>query len=160
SLASDVNACFEYLDNDAALELFATEFAGQHGPNATLVYLHCFHERGKPRLGFFTLLAACGVEVGQLPQFRELAAKHADVPLPRHLALSSSRQYTVLQRHYGVNWGQAVEPDGGFFGRLAELRDIQIRAQTHERQSDAERTASRHAALDFVRRNTNSSLGL
>src|SRR5262249_39487913 len=110
SLLADENACYEYLDAGAALELFAAEFAAGNGSNARQVHANCFRERGDRRLGFCTLLAACGIKVSADRDLVELAAGHADDPLARYLLLVSYGPYRVLQRNYDANLGGFVGP--------------------------------------------------
>jgi ferric-dicitrate binding protein FerR (iron transport regulator)/tetratricopeptide (TPR) repeat protein len=156
SLGDDQNGCFQYLEQAQALELLSTALGENNGPEASLLVHYCFHNQGDHRLGFYTILAACGVDLNDQPDFVEQLTKQPHHPLLRYLGLHSNGVYSFLQRRVPVNLGPTVGDRGSFFQRLALAHDIYLRWQKYPR-NDRFRRAIRpgdvQQAVAFVRDN-------
>jgi ferric-dicitrate binding protein FerR (iron transport regulator) len=162
ALTNDDNQAYYYFGYDDALELFATEYAAGNGSNALHVYLARLHKNGERRLGFWTLLMACGVNVSAEPAFRKIAAEQSQNPLAGYLTLTTNRGYRILQHNWDLNLGDGVDDQESFLSRLASFRDIHLRWRNGIAREGGERTrrARQDHALAFVRRNKSSVLGL
>src|SRR5262249_25924251 len=169
SLDAEENGCFEDLSPDDALQLFAANYAANNADDARRVYQRCFYERGERKLGFYTLLAACGVNVSREPEFLDVvknqganAPRSPLGPLARYLALQSYELYTALQQRSDLNWGDAVGPADSFLGRLARFRDLSLRWQggVNDLASLVGKQSRQARALRFVRENRSNILGL
>ncbi|MBV9124538.1 MAG: hypothetical protein JO112_14365 [Planctomycetes bacterium] len=147
---------YQNLDADAALALFAAEFAGQNGSEAVQIYGQRFYNRGKNLLGFYTFLAACGVNVDAEQQFLNILNEHPREPLAEYLAFHSNPDF---RRH--AHRGEISGPVDGFLQRLADFRVLYMYWQSGRIQSAgaAERRAEQDRALEYVRRNASSLLG-
>jgi Tfp pilus assembly protein PilF len=74
---------FKDLSREAALELFSAYFGEQSTRVGWLK--ECFNERGRPALGYFTLLAATGCDVGPKGPAGNVLEVHPDAPLAKYL---------------------------------------------------------------------------
>jgi ferric-dicitrate binding protein FerR (iron transport regulator)/tetratricopeptide (TPR) repeat protein len=156
------NLAYHYFGHDDALELFATEYAAGYGSNAVQVYRACLESDKERRLGCFTLLMACGVNVGAEPAFRKIAAEQSSNPLAGYLTLTTYPVYRTLQRDWDLNLGASIDDQESFLSRLAAFRDIHLRwrdGKANQGGEQARRGRQEHA-LGFVRRNKSSVLGL
>ncbi|HMC64729.1 MAG TPA: hypothetical protein VKI65_07305, partial [Gemmataceae bacterium] len=169
SLDDEDNGCFEDLSPDDAMQLFAANYAASNGDDAGRVYRSCFYERGERKLGFYTLLAACGVNVSREPEFLDVVKNQgADAPrsplgpLARYLALQGYDVYTTLQQRFDLNWGRGIGPPDSFLQRLASFRDLHLRWQNgaNDLLSLADKRARQERALRFVRENRSNIFGL
>jgi ferric-dicitrate binding protein FerR (iron transport regulator)/tetratricopeptide (TPR) repeat protein len=160
-LCQDENRCFEFLAPGPALELFLAEFAAGQGDNARQVFAMCFAARGAKPVGFWVLLAACGVNVGADPEFRAAWDTYRTQPIGRYLALQSSPGYRAFQQRWDANLGDSVAPRDSFLGRLAAFRDLYLRWQDDPARltRGAAGQARQQRALDFVRRERANPLG-
>jgi hypothetical protein len=156
------NACFEELAGDAALELFAAEATYLQGPRARHVLEKCFFDRGDVRVGFFTLLVACGYEVSSDPVFLRLRNKYPRDPLINYLALINNEVYGFFQQKWAVNLGERIGAPDTFLGRLAAFRDLCLYWQGRRAHGggEASRRPKQDHALQFVRKNRSNVLGL
>jgi predicted Zn-dependent protease len=155
------NACYLYLERDAALELFATEYAHANGPQARMVFLDCFHAHDIRPLGFYALLSAAGASSCNQPDFMQTLAAHRKDPLARYLALLGNPIYDHAQRYWGLNAADRLEPRDSLFARLAALRDRWLRwnsnalALLHE----PSRRAEQQRSLEFLRQHRSTVFG-
>jgi tetratricopeptide (TPR) repeat protein len=156
---NSVNACIPYIDEESALKLFAADFAENQGGRAFDIWYHRFAEQGDRRIGFFTLLVACGAQPTTDQHFNELLREHPDQPLLRYLALLQDSMFTRWQGLYGLVPGDEL-PDS-FLGRLSVFRSLSVRWQgehvTHHLLG--QRPLERERALRFVRDNAGNPLG-
>jgi ferric-dicitrate binding protein FerR (iron transport regulator)/tetratricopeptide (TPR) repeat protein len=162
ALTNGDNQAYYYFGYDDALELFATEYAAGNGLNAKHVYLARLHKNGERRLGFFTLLMACGFNVSAEPAFRKIAAEQSSNPLAGYLTLTTYPVYRTLQRDWDLNLGAGIDGQESFLSRLAAFRDIHLRwrnSQANQGSEKARHVRQEHA-LGFVKRNKSSVLGL
>jgi ferric-dicitrate binding protein FerR (iron transport regulator)/tetratricopeptide (TPR) repeat protein len=126
----DENACHQYLDEAAALELFAADYAAQNPANARLVYEHCFG-RGDARVpGFHVLLASCGDRTPLPPDLRALRAERPRDPLLVYLSLLNLPAYHKWQPYLGLDTAAELCKDHPFLGTLAAFRDQSLVWQT------------------------------
>jgi predicted Zn-dependent protease len=132
SLFHDLNGCHLYLEPEPALELLAALLATERGDEAREVYRSCFADRDDRRVGFFPLLAACGVDPYGEPSFRRALAEDGKNPLLRYLALNDSRAYGFLQGALPMYQGDSVA-GGGLFAKLATFHDLYRRWQSQNR---------------------------
>ena len=161
SLTSEVNGCHPYLKHEKVMALLATLLAEQKSDDVLELVRTHFLDRGDRRPGLFTLLAACGADLGGETAFDKLLADSPGSPLIRYLALGASNGYRVIRNRMPVNLGTAVAPKDTFLGRLAIARDLAGRwnkdvpwwLRSAERRVDSART------LAFVHDNRDSVLG-
>ncbi len=125
SLATGDNACHAYLNKDAALELFAAEYAAQGWFNARTVYEDCFADDTARTAGFHVLLAACGDRTPRSPQLQALRSdpKHQRDPLLLYLTLLNLPEYLRLQPYVGADLATEFCKDHPFLGPLAAFND-------------------------------------
>jgi ferric-dicitrate binding protein FerR (iron transport regulator)/tetratricopeptide (TPR) repeat protein len=156
---NSVNGCIPYIDEDSALRLFAADFAENQGGRAFDIWYHRFAEQGDRRIGFYTLLVACGAQSTTDQHFKELLRERPGQPLLRYLALLQDSMYNRWQGLYGLLPGDDM-PDS-FLGRLSAFRSLSVRWQgehvTH--RILGQRPLERERALRFVRDNASNPLG-
>jgi ferric-dicitrate binding protein FerR (iron transport regulator)/tetratricopeptide (TPR) repeat protein len=154
-LAAEENGCFQYATPADALKLLATALASHNAGEAQLVFRYCFHERGDRRVGFFVVLAACGVDLTQEPAFLEHRARSPGETLVRYFTLGQDGLYEYLQATLPLNAGRSAAPADSFLGRLARLRDLYWRWRSNPSPWTATlaRERDRRDALEFVRAN-------
>jgi ferric-dicitrate binding protein FerR (iron transport regulator)/tetratricopeptide (TPR) repeat protein len=143
-------------DADAALALFATDWANRNG-EAAQVFGERFHAKGDRRIGFYTLLADSGniivpgvfydwhgVRVGF-----DIAAEHPGEPLAKYLVHHNDQQRGGAAKEVGDLGG----PRDGFIQQLAAFRDLWTRWHTNQAsQGDATaKKAQQNQALAYVR---------
>ncbi|HXG09156.1 MAG TPA: VIT domain-containing protein [Gemmataceae bacterium] len=155
------NLCLDYLEPEQALEVFAAEYAAQQAGRAREVYRRCFHQKGDRRLGFCTLLAAAGVRVSADPELLKVLWEHRHDPLASYLALQH-QAYDSLHRRWALDWGRGIGPADGLLTRLADFRDrwLRWRDGSVNQLGRSARRAEQERALEYVRRNRSSVLGL
>jgi len=152
---------FEFLDNGAATELFAAEFA-DHNPDALKrLYRHCFSANGGGKAGHFTILAAAELPVSGEPDFIRLCTAAPREPLLAYLALENNPKYRQWHRRLGLYLGDTVPAESPFLQRLAQFNDLSLRwGGAHaNRGTDAARKTERDRALAFVKANKASPVG-
>lgn len=163
SLDVGQNACYEYLERHDALELFAAEFAERDSERARQVYQKCFAEKGVRLLGFYTLLASCGLAASSELDFHALRAEHPREPLAEFLTLHQNAVYAGVQQKWGLNLGGRIGPEGSFLQNLADFRDLCLRWRNYNEDlglvGAARFQAEQAHALAFVRRHQSSILG-
>jgi tetratricopeptide (TPR) repeat protein len=156
---NSINGCIPYIDEDSALRLFAADLAENQGGRAFDIWYHRFAEQGDRRIGFYTLLVACGAQPTTDQHFKELLREHPDQPLLRYLALLQDSMFTRWQGLYGLLPGD--ETTDSFLGRLAAFHSLSVRWQgehvTH--RILGQRPLERERALRFVRDNAGNPLG-
>src|SRR6202011_1523375 len=103
------NQGYENLDEEKALALFAAEWGSQNGSEALQIFGRRFHTRGVRPLGFYTLLASCGLNVDSEQQYLNVLADHPQEPLAEYLAFHSNPE---LRRH--AHRGGISGPRDGF----------------------------------------------
>jgi ferric-dicitrate binding protein FerR (iron transport regulator)/tetratricopeptide (TPR) repeat protein len=152
------NVAYNQMNDEAALALFASEIGANNGGEAQQVYRQHFYPLEIRHLGFFTLLAAAGVNVDTDDATQNVLADFRDVPLGRYLAYHSN---PALRRHPELS--ESLGPVDGFVRRLAEFRILyQTWASGRpmaEPAGSSRRLAAQQQALDFVRRHKGSVLG-
>ncbi len=165
SLFDGENACFECLAAEAALELFACEFAANNHNQAEDIWHHCFAKHSDERTGFLTLL----LSTGQEPQDRFKSAVHALAkkmvdnktvsPLMRYLSLAVDPDAIYWQRQLGVMPGPAPATD--FLSNLLVFRSLVVRWQGDAVNDRflGQRAAERERALAFVRQHAGDVWG-
>ena len=157
------NLCFEFLAPEAALELFACEFASNRGSQADDVWYQCFRPRGDNRIGFFTLMLASGYDGSHRDAFRELQqealAKSQMTPLIRYLSFVSEPHAIYWQQQLGLLPGPI--PANDFLGNLLDFRAISLRWQSSAATDwlTGNRAAERERALAFVNRHAGDVWG-
>ena len=124
------NACHAYLNEDAALELFATNYAAQNSRDAALVYRNCLAHDMARAAGFHVLLASCGATLFDSEQLNALRAEKPRDPLLVYLILLDQPQYRRWQPYLGMDTMSALCQEHPFFGPLAGLRDQAMIWQT------------------------------
>ena len=97
------NACHAYLNEDAALELFATNYAAQNSRDAALVYRNCLAHDMARAAGFHVLLASCGATLFDSEQLNALRAEKPRDPLLVYLILLDQPQYRRWQPYLGMD---------------------------------------------------------
>ena len=154
----DMGWTLEYLDPEKALALFAAEISGNDSHAARQIYRRCFAANGMRKLGFFTLLASCGMNVASDRDFLALQANNLDNPLAGYLTVHSSPLYRRWHQQYGLHLGAEIGPKGGFFHRLSAFRDLYLRWQNNNanRAWASIRKAEEKRALEYVRQNKNA----
>jgi tetratricopeptide (TPR) repeat protein len=147
---------YEKLNTEAALALFAADIARQKGDDAVQLFGRRFHARGDRRLGFYTLLAACGVNVDADKEYLNVLALYRRDTLARYLACHGNPE---LRRHFF--WGTPEEAGASFVERLAGFRGLYDLWQkdAFKRSAAAERQKEQQRALDIVKQNYPSALG-
>lgn len=168
----------EDLDMTAALSLFASAWAGNDQGEAVNIFARRFHARGQHSIGFYTLLAATGVNLDPEllflkvavenhdsgdpfriihgpPQVYSVLAEHPHQPLARYLAFISNPQERQ-RAHRGVIPG----PRNTLIRTLADFRLLYDRWHKGKALSgdDSERQAEREQALAYIRRDPTSVL--
>lgn len=140
------------LNADAALVLFAADFASRNASEALRLFGERFHGRGIRLLGFYTLLTACGHDVGTDQQYLNVLAEHPREPLAKYLAYY--RQPNRLQQ--SLNDENASRQD--FVRRLADFRILTDRWQNGAATAGGlvKRQAERERALNFIRHRPSS----
>jgi tetratricopeptide (TPR) repeat protein len=144
------------IDDNAALALFAAELGGGNGNEAQQIYRQHFYPREERLLGFYTLLAAAGVNVDTDDATQNVLGNFRDQPLGRYLAYHSN---PALRRHPELS--ESLGPRDGFLRRLAEFRILYLTWASGRvpENNQAVRQAAESRALDFVRRHKSSVLG-
>ncbi len=139
------------MSDAAALALFAAEVGSGNGNEAQQIYRQHFYPRENRLLGFYTLMAAAGVNVDTDDPTQNVLGDYRNEPLGRYLAYHSN---PALRRHPELS--ESLGPRDGFLRRLAEFR---ILYQTWASGRVTANPAALQQALDFVRRNKASVLG-
>jgi tetratricopeptide (TPR) repeat protein len=125
ALHAGENACHAYLNEDAALELFAADYAAQNPGYARTVYESCFAHDAARVPGFHVLLASCGDRTPRSPQLQALRAdeKHRRDPLLLYLTLLNQPEYLRWQPYLGLDLASGFCKDHPFLGPLAAFDD-------------------------------------
>ncbi|HZU35165.1 MAG TPA: hypothetical protein VFA18_04610, partial [Gemmataceae bacterium] len=144
------NPNFEDMPEQEALALFAADFASNNA-EATQVFGRRFYSRDIKWLGFYTFLAAAGINVDAEQQYLNLMAEHPADTLAKYLAFHSNPE---LRRH--AHWGELNSPRQGMLRRMATFRVLWMHWQAEAAKGGNE--ADRQRALQFVRDN-HSRLG-
>jgi ferric-dicitrate binding protein FerR (iron transport regulator)/tetratricopeptide (TPR) repeat protein len=160
------NACHPYLNKEAALELFAAEYAAQNGPNARIVYESCFAEDAARVPGFHVLLAACGDQAPRSARLQALRSgeKHQRDPLLLYLTLLNLPEYRSWQPYLGLDLAGGLCADHPFLGPLAAFRDQWLVWQTWHnvdaaKQGDGWFHERQRRSLDFVKARRGTAFG-
>lgn len=163
NLFQDVNACFEHLPAESALELLACEFGHDDSSRLLEVAWHCFLKKGDRRVGFYTLTQSCGYPSMQQSTFRErldeALAANSVTPLMRYLALANDHRAVWMQQQFGAMPGNQTATD--FLSNLLTFRMIVARWQgsaVNDRLLGG-RAAERERALAFVRQHAGDIWG-
>jgi ferric-dicitrate binding protein FerR (iron transport regulator) len=146
----------EDLDAESALTLFAAKWAAGKGEEALQLYGQRFHVRNLRPLGFYVLLAACGLNVDQEKQYLNVLAEHPHETLAEYLAFYTNPE---LRRH--AHRGDIAGPRDGFLQRLATFRVLYSYWQSGKAKSasEATRRTERERAFAYIRQNQHSLLG-
>jgi ferric-dicitrate binding protein FerR (iron transport regulator)/tetratricopeptide (TPR) repeat protein len=159
----DENACHPYLAADAALELFAAEFAAQNAGNARIIYQDCFARTGPRVAGFHVLLAACGDSVSLSRDLRDLRAERPQDPLLLYLALLDLPAYRAWQPVLGLDTAGDLCANDPFLGPLAAFRDHWLVWSSWNYDTAPRRPGwvrrQQARALEFVRAHRGTALG-
>jgi hypothetical protein len=158
-LGHDENGCFTYLEENEALTLLGALLAERNEAEARLLVREFFQARGDRRLGYYTVLAACGADVNTEPAFRRQLAESPNESLLRYLALHGSDFYRMLRKIAPLS-ATVAAPDT-FLGRLAGFQNELLRWQgdTNRWVAVAARKGDEKRSLDFIRRNRSNVLG-
>jgi tetratricopeptide (TPR) repeat protein len=139
-----------------ALPLFLAYIAEGNGNAADQLFRQVFHAREQRQLGFYVLLASCGVNLDS--DHGNVLAEHLDHPLAQYLALHTS---PVLRKH-ASQWavGSGSWQDGAL-QHLAVTHALLQRWQNPKiLKGDAARGAAEtQRAIDYVRKNNDSLFG-
>jgi ferric-dicitrate binding protein FerR (iron transport regulator) len=141
---------------DEGLPLLTAAFAQGNSSEAYNLFRQVFHRREQRQLGFYVLLAACGMNLDA--QNADVLAEHLDEPVAQYLALHSS---PVLRKHasqWAVGSGQWGE---GFLQHLAVSHALYQRWQNAKilKGNLARVKADVQRGLDYVRRHTGTAWG-
>jgi tetratricopeptide (TPR) repeat protein len=141
---------------DEALLLLAAEFAAGNGAEVQRLFRDVFHARDQRPLGFYVLLAACGLnlEAGRL----DVSAEHPDDPVAAYLALHSS---PLLRKHASQWAASSGQWRDGLLQHLAMSHAIYQRWQNTKilKSSPARFKAEVERALGYVRRYAGTDWG-
>jgi ferric-dicitrate binding protein FerR (iron transport regulator) len=138
---------------DEGRALLAANFAAANTEETLRVFNECFHRRDQRQLGYYVLLAACGVNLDA--EHTDVLAEHRDAPLAQYLALYTS---PVLRKH-ASQWAAASNSWGdGFLDRLATLHAL-CQHWSEERTGDVTRGTDLNRALKFVRKHKGTVFG-
>ncbi len=139
-----------------ALPLFAAYVGANNGGEAHTVFQRCFRARDQNQLGFYVLLAACGVNLDA--QNADVLAEHLDEPLAQYLALHSS---PVLRKHASQWAVSSASFKEGFLQHLATTHALYQRWQSDKvTQGDPARfKTDRARAFDYVKKHKDSIFG-
>jgi ferric-dicitrate binding protein FerR (iron transport regulator) len=146
----------EELTFEDARALLAAAVAAGNASEALNVFRQSLFNRNQRDLGYYVLLASCGVNLDA--QNADVLAEHLDEPLAQYLALHSS---PVLRKH-ASQWAVGSKQWGeGFLGHLALTHALYQRWQNPKINDTppAKRKAERDRALDYVRRNKGTLFG-
>jgi tetratricopeptide (TPR) repeat protein len=139
-----------------ALPLFLAYTAEGNGNAADQLFRQVFHAREQRQLGFYVLLASCGVNLDS--DHGNVLAEHLDHPLAQYLALHTS---PVLRKH-ASQWavGSGSWQDGAL-QHLAVTHALLQRWQTPKilKGDPARGAAETQRAIDYVRKNSDSLFG-
>jgi Tfp pilus assembly protein PilF len=140
-----------------ALELLAGDVAAGNATEAANVFSQAFHARGQRQLGYYILLAACGVNLDA--DHIDVMAEHEESPLAQYLALHSS---PVLRKH-ASQWavGSRQWKATGFLQHLAVSHALFQRWGNDKvvKGSPAKVKSERERAVKYVRDNRGSVFG-
>jgi tetratricopeptide (TPR) repeat protein len=150
------NKGYPDLTENEALALFAAEFAAQNAGEVQQIFRQRFHTRNIRPLGFYTLMAACGVNVDTDDAALNVLAEHGREPLGKYLAYHSN---PALRRHLELS--QIGGPRDSFLQSLAEFRVLSMSWTSGKvtAADEAARQEEQQRVLDFVRRHKASALG-
>jgi tetratricopeptide (TPR) repeat protein len=163
-LNADENACYAYLNEDDALELFATNYAAQNSRDAGLVYRNCLAQDMARAAGFHVLLASCGDIVFDSQELRDLRAKQPRDPLLVYLSLLDRPEYLRWQPYLGLDTASGLCEQHPFFGPLTGFRD-QLMIWQRWKGVDATKPGSgwlrerQQRGLEFVRKHSGTAFG-
>lgn len=161
NLSHPINGCYRYVNREDAVTLLAT-LTAMRSDEALLVFRHCFHDRDDTPRGLFTLLASAGQSLEHEIAFREHLQRRPDDALTRYLALQDSSTLSYLQSRLPISLAAGIAPQGTFFHRLTEGRELLQRwgQQPHWAIAGLTRKLDERRALAFVRHYNNSPLAL
>jgi ferric-dicitrate binding protein FerR (iron transport regulator)/tetratricopeptide (TPR) repeat protein len=157
-LYQEKNACFEYLDEDSAMRLLASEFAANNGSNVYRVWNACFEAKGDRRTGFFTLMAAANHNPRGHGLDKKFEANPSD-SLVRYLWQMHDENIHNWQAQFGFAPGAADAQT--FLGKLTTFRRIYARWQGGYIHHDlwGQRDRERERTIAFATRNADNVLG-
>jgi ferric-dicitrate binding protein FerR (iron transport regulator) len=139
-----------------ALPLFLAYVAQGNANEAQQLFQQVFHACEQRQLGYYVLLASCGVNLDS--DHGNILAEHLDSPLAQYLALHTS---PVLRKH-AAQWavGSASWQDG-FLQHLAVTHAMLQRWQEGKvLKGDPTRAAAEtRRAIDYVKKNRDSMFG-
>jgi ferric-dicitrate binding protein FerR (iron transport regulator)/tetratricopeptide (TPR) repeat protein len=161
------------LGEEAALALLGSAVAGHQNQQALRVARECFHDNYRRRPGFYTLLAAAGVNlderrlylgerarqgeaapaletIAQSPDpYESVLLEHPRAPLARYLAYFSNPELRKKS-----DYGEMPGFPAGLLKNLADFRVVYKRWQhvSTRHPQNAERPAEIRRAFDFIRR--------
>jgi ferric-dicitrate binding protein FerR (iron transport regulator) len=141
---------------DEGLPLLTAAFAEGNSSEAYNLFRQVFHRRDQRQLGFYVLLAGCGMNLDA--QNADVLAEHLDEPVAQYLALHSS---PVLRKHasqWAVGSGQWGE---GFLQHLAVSHALYQRWHNDKilKGNPARVKADVQRGLDYVRRHKATAWG-
>ncbi|HWY87383.1 MAG TPA: hypothetical protein VNX28_11690, partial [Gemmataceae bacterium] len=139
-----------------ALPLFAAHVGAGNANEALNVFKQCFYAREQRQLGYYVLLAACGVNLDS--QNADVLAEHPDEPSAQYLALHSS---PVLRKH-ASQWAVGTMAwKEGFLQHLSQTHALYQRWQNDKvtKGDPARVRADLQKAFAYVRANKDSVFG-
>jgi hypothetical protein len=139
-----------------ALPLFTAYVGAGNAAEALKVFQQCFHARSQRQLGYYVLLAACGVNLDS--ENANVLAEHLDEPLAQYLALHSS---PVLRKHASQWAVGTLTFNDGFLKHLSQTHALYQRWQNDKiTKGDPTRLrADQHKAFAYVQAHKDSAFG-
>ncbi len=158
----DTSWVFDFLDADAATELFASEFASMNADVLSQLFRHCFVANGSIKRGHFALMGSVGIQVAGGAEFVKMYEANPREPLLAYLALHQNPKYAALQAWSGLHWGGLVSDASPFLRRVSLLADLELRWHHGQptRGSRAVVDAELKRLLDYAAAERESELGL
>jgi Tfp pilus assembly protein PilF len=137
-----------------ALPLFAAEVGAGNAAGALQLFQQVYHAREQRQLGFYVLLAACGVNLDTTGA--DVLAEHADEPLAQYLALHSSPVLRAHASQWAVNSVQWKDPYLQHLGLTHALLQRWQNAKVLQ-GNPAKVEAEKRRALDYIARHKDSA---
>jgi ferric-dicitrate binding protein FerR (iron transport regulator) len=136
---------FATMKEEAALAMFAANLC-QNPWQAQNIYHQAFFNKGNKSIGFYTLLAASNIPVGQNQGWMNVTSVHPNEPLAKYLVRTP---------------GDLGGPKDGFVQRLNAFRDLWTLWNTGKAVEgpDDMRRAEGEKAREYIRQNASSVYG-
>ncbi|HEX3152251.1 MAG TPA: VIT domain-containing protein [Gemmataceae bacterium] len=158
-LNQDRNACFQYMEDDAIMQLLTAEFAANNGHNVGYIWLTRFANDSDMRTGFFTLMASAGQDPRSYIGLDKKFEANPSDPLVRYLwELHDSNIHDWQAR---LGFGPGSSDAESFLGKLTSFRRIVTRWNGGYINHDlwGQRDGERRRAIEFAVQNADNPLG-